>query len=128
MMSWFIDGSSFAEGMGSAVHRPAIVATRAFARHHRFVRTPLTLTDRASASAMQKKYKKKAGFLRPFVDLADVADQQRPSLQSSALSSTFSPTFCTSWPAPAIVLHAARVLIEKRDSSNRAVKRFIWFS
>src|SRR4051812_13079266 len=52
-------------------------------------------------------------------------DQHLASLQSSALLSTFSPTFCTSLPAPAMVLQAVRVNVENEASSNRANKRFM---
>jgi hypothetical protein len=54
--------------------------------------------------------------------------QQGGFLQSSAFFSTFSPTFCTSLPAPAIVLHALKRLIENIDTIIRAIKRFMGFS
>src|SRR5690606_39637724 len=42
---------------------------------------------------------------------------------SSAESSIFSPTFCTSWPAPRTVLQAVKVPAVNMASSSRAVKR-----
>jgi hypothetical protein len=54
-----------------------------------------------------------------------VRDQHLPSLQSPALSSTFSPTFCTSLPAPAMVLQPDSMPIENIEITINANKRFI---
>src|SRR5690606_16441395 len=51
--------------------------------------------------------------------------QHLPSLQSWALSSSFSPPLWMSLPAPAMVLQAVRAEIENRPSRVRATMRFI---
>jgi len=48
--------------------------------------------------------------------------------QRLAASSTFSPAFCTSLPAPATVLQADSIAIENSDNIVRATKRFMSFS
>src|SRR5688572_5362021 len=56
---------------------------------------------------------------------ADSAHQHLPSLQSWALSSTFSPTFCTSLPAPAMVLQPDSTAIENMAIISRVIARFM---
>src|SRR5690606_118022 len=51
--------------------------------------------------------------------------QQRPSLQSWALSSTFSPAFCMSLPAPATVLQPLSIPIENIPTRATINIRFI---
>src|SRR5690606_37253990 len=51
--------------------------------------------------------------------------QHLPSLQSLALSSTFSPAFCTSLPAPATVLQPLSIPTENMPSRANISIRFI---
>src|SRR6476659_5690121 len=107
-------------------------------RHFRQASSPThhRAGDALDALVIFADKKKRAGFLRPAriratrspLNHGEDSPQHLPSLQSCALSSTFSPTFCTSLPAPAMVLHAVNVAVENMANNIKAISRFIWNS